>query len=167
MAITKRDEHFRTVTTKVNNPNLINAVIMGRKTWESIPQEKRPLKDRLNVVLTRSKNQPDFPDGVLTAQSLSDALTVISNDRGIETVFVIGGEEVYTKALHDSRLNKIFLTLIDAKFECDSFLPGLARAYLNSSFTLSSCSDEIEEAGVKYQFLVYERQDNSPFQFKK
>merc|ERR1711972_1237626 len=69
--------HFKKVTTAAPHGK-INAVIMGRKTWDSIPVNFRPLPDRINVVLSRSSADPTFafafPAGVLLANSLNEAL---------------------------------------------------------------------------------------------
>ena len=56
------------VTSETQSANTQNAVLMGRKTWESIPTKFRPLKDRINVVLTRSASV-DVPEGVVVASS--------------------------------------------------------------------------------------------------
>merc|ERR1719162_1519017 len=64
--------HFKRVTlAKADGTTGKNAVIMGRKTWESIPEKFRPLAGRINVVLTRSHADPSpYPEGVLSADSL-------------------------------------------------------------------------------------------------
>lgn len=85
-----------------------NAVIMGRKTWDSIPPKFRPLKGRLNVVITRGGNGPDggaieaSPDGPLMATSLGaaiDRLAPLVAAREVSRVFVIGGASIYDAAL--------------------------------------------------------------------
>ena len=76
--------------------NLHNAIIMGRKTWESIPIERRPLPGRLNVILSKNKDYvPAYP---LTSkiepkvfESLEQALYKLNDDPKVAEVFVIGG----------------------------------------------------------------------------
>ncbi|KAJ1913746.1 dihydrofolate reductase [Tieghemiomyces parasiticus] len=108
-----------------------NAVIMGRKTWESIPPRFRPLPDRLNVVLSRSTTLPsDITAGnplVRVAPSLTAALdylatlptptgpTTSSPDRPLALghVYVIGGGQVYAETLLHPACRKVFLTWVD------------------------------------------------------
>ncbi|HEY9713021.1 MAG TPA: dihydrofolate reductase, partial [Chroococcales cyanobacterium] len=56
-------KRFRNLTTASTDPHLQNAVIMGRKTWDSIPEKFRPLEGRINIVLTRSRDL-QLPEGV-------------------------------------------------------------------------------------------------------
>jgi dihydrofolate reductase/thymidylate synthase len=74
-------EHFKQLTVMSSRANRMNAVIMGRKTWESIPAKFRPLKDRLNVVLSRNpaiREQLNIPSNVCVAGSLDEALEMLS-----------------------------------------------------------------------------------------
>lgn len=74
-------EHFKKVTSTTVKPNRTNAVIMGRKTWQSIPERFRPLRNRLNVVLSRNpaiREQLNIPTGVRVATSLHDALALLA-----------------------------------------------------------------------------------------
>jgi dihydrofolate reductase len=131
--------YFARVTSRVGHstPPVKNAVIMGRKTWDSIPPKFRPLKDRVNVVLSRSQTWLDEVTAsaaaagngeVLGAKSLNEAVkllqtrhaTVAGGDIG--KVFVIGGGEVYKAALELDETKELLLTRIQGQWECDTFL---------------------------------------------
>jgi len=123
----KEMDHFRCLTTSVIDPLKKNAVIMGRKTYTSIPAKFRPLKDRLNVVLSRDPDSLSSigSEGVLTCTSLPAALDRLSSPAlGIENVYVIGGAEVYEEAI---RLvpccQSVYTTLIKNYFQCDTHFP--------------------------------------------
>jgi dihydrofolate reductase len=118
-----------------------NAVIMGRRTWESIPARFRPLRRRLNVVLSRShpaappspSSSPAPSSGpapppaeVLSAASLDDARALLSSRRGAERVpraFLIGGAEAYRAALEADVAERVLVTKVMGKWECDTFFP--------------------------------------------
>lgn len=89
---------FKDITTNTSDPGKKNAILMGRKTWESIPVEKRPLPGRLNVVLTRSGSfDIATAENVLICGSLASALELLAAPPyclSIEKVFVIGGGQI-------------------------------------------------------------------------
>lgn len=89
---------FKDITLSTFDSGKKNAVIMGRKTWESIPPEYRPLCGRLNVVLTRSRSfDIATAENVLMCGSLSSALELLAASPyclSIEKVFVIGGGQI-------------------------------------------------------------------------
>lgn len=89
---------FKDVTLTTSDPAKKNAIIMGRKTWESIPLEYRPLSGRLNVVLTRSGSfDIATAENVLMCGSMVSALEMLASSPyclSIERVFVIGGGEI-------------------------------------------------------------------------
>ncbi|MBI5176416.1 MAG: dihydrofolate reductase [Candidatus Obscuribacter sp.] len=126
-----------------------NAVIMGRKTWESIPPNFRPLKERYNLVLTRNPNY-SVPQGVFRSPSLDEALEFLSGGP-VDRVFVIGGAEVYKQALAHDKCGLLYLTEIRAQFDCDTFLPEF-RGF----FQLLSCSEVMQENDLNFCFKVYE-----------
>merc|ERR1719199_2275119 len=76
---------------------------MGRKTWQSIPEKFRPLAGRINVVLTSAAAEPEYvspyPDGVLVAASVADAVTKLGSRDEVEEIFVIGGSAAYKEAV--------------------------------------------------------------------
>jgi dihydrofolate reductase len=91
-------------------------VIMGRKTWDSLPPRFRPLPGRLNVVVTR---QADWQaDGALVAHSIDQAKDLCAAH---ETAWVIGGAELYAQAL--PKAHTAVITEIDADYEGDAFAP--------------------------------------------
>jgi dihydrofolate reductase len=93
---------------------------MGRKNYDSIPEKFRPLPNRLNVVLTRSK---EFKaDNCLVFNSLSDCLGFFKNEKE-RKIFIIGGGEIYKMILDAKCLNEMFITYIDGVFDADTFFP--------------------------------------------
>ena len=103
-------------------------VIMGRKTWDSIPFKFRPLPGRTNVVVTR---QSDWrADGAIPANNMLEALSICEHmsiilDPSPEQVWVIGGAQIYAEALPLAK--RIVVTEIDADFEGDAFAPTAGR----------------------------------------
>lgn len=95
-----------------------NPVIMGRKTFQSLPEDYRPLPGRKNIVLTRSDFEPENTD-VETAESLEKGFEIASNHG--ERVFVIGGASVYREALETA--DKMFLTEVKREVDGDTFFP--------------------------------------------
>lgn len=101
--------HFKNVTQG-------HTVLMGRKTWESLPPRFRPLPGRRNLVLSR---QPGYhADGAEVFAALPQALAACQPD---ETVFVIGGAEIYRQAL--PLADTLMLTEIDLAPEGDAYFP--------------------------------------------
>lgn len=90
---------FKDVTMTTSDPLKRNAVIMGRKTWESIPIQHRPLPGRLNVVLTRSGSfDIATVENVVICGSMISALELLAGSPycvSVEKVFVIGGGQIY------------------------------------------------------------------------
>lgn len=121
-------------------------VIMGRKTWESLPEAFRPLKNRLNIVLTRQADL-QMPKGVLVVDSLESAL---AKSQG--KTFVIGGAALFAEAILHPACQQLILTEIDATFECDAFFPEIPQA-----FQIQKKISE-QENELHYQFVYYQKQ---------
>ena len=131
--------HFKALTSG-------QTVIMGRKTWESLPEKFRPLPGRLNVVVSRNADY-DAPGAVLAA-SLEEAMAKAEN---AEEIFVIGGAELYNQAL--PLANRLYLTELANDFAGDSWFPAI----LPGDWQEVSRSQPVEEAGLSYAFVVYQR----------
>ncbi|MES2931769.1 MAG: dihydrofolate reductase [Patescibacteria group bacterium] len=123
-------------------------VIMGRKTWESIPEKFRPLPGRTNIVITRDSSY-DAPGAVL-AQSFPEALSRARDAEGSEEIFAIGGQQVYECALPFA--TNLYLTLVDEEKDGDAFFP----AY-EDQFSKETLREEHEYEGFKYVWLDLER----------
>jgi dihydrofolate reductase len=143
---------FRRKTTQVEKPGNRNAVIMGRKTWDSIPEKFRPLKGRLNIVISR---QPALavPADVVVVGNLEDALAAASKHQ-VENIFVIGGGSIYREACNHPDIDSIFLTDVHGDFSCDTFFPLLADEFVRADKQDSSV---LCENGIEYEFKVFQR----------
>ena len=122
------------------------AVILGRKTLATFPGG-RPLKNRRNIVLTRS----DTPiEGAELCHSISDALRLAAEIEKDTPCWVIGGAQVYRQLLPYCELALVTKTEIDA--EADSYFPNLDEDPL---WELTDSPEEKEENGVRFRFLTY------------
>jgi dihydrofolate reductase len=121
-------------------------VIMGRRTWESLPPAFRPLPGRGNLVVTRQAGWR--AEGAEPASSLDAALRLVQDS---ERAFVIGGAQLYAEAL--PRADELLLTEIDADFEADAFFPAWDR----SAFVERSRETHRASPGWDFAFVHYAR----------
>lgn len=142
---------FKRLTMEPPAPSLRNAVVMGRKTWESIPPRFRPLAGRINVVIT-GNDRFDVPADVIRVESFEAALNRVARVADLGRVLVIGGAHVYRQALDHPDLESIYLTRVHATFDCDATFGAIP-----ASFGLISSSPKQVEGGIPYEFLVYRR----------
>jgi dihydrofolate reductase len=152
--LSKDMQHFKAVTMKTSSHDRVNAVVMGRKTWESIPEKFRPLAGRLNLVLTKNKDY-QLPNGVLSVQDLDAALDLLNGQdyqAKIAAIFVIGGASVYHHAIGHPLCRKIYVTKIEDDFLCDTFFPSF-----EDQFQLVDQSVRFCEKGINYFFCEYKR----------
>jgi dihydrofolate reductase len=147
-------KNFRNITCSTRSPKKKNIVLMGRKTWDSIPKQFQPLHDRINVVLTRNRSLR-VPDGVLKAESFDQVLQMVRSEQLkniIETVYVIGGQQVYEETLKYQECNKLYVTQVHGSFHCDAFFPNFSE-----NFKKVKSSPSHNEGSVIYHFEEYER----------
>ena len=128
--------HFKKLT-------LGHPVIMGRKTWDSLPAKFRPLPGRTNVVITR---QTDWQAaGTHTAHSLKDAMLLCEKS---SEVWIIGGAQIYAQA--EPLANRIEVTHIDKNFSGDAFAPTLGPEWVQSQR-----EDHVSSGGLNFSFITY------------
>lgn len=175
-------KYFRKLTTSTFDENKTNAVIMGRKTYYSIPPKFRPLKGRLNVVLTRHheklteemKAELEANSNLRVSSSLPHTLQMLEQSGdSIEEIFIIGGAEVYNQLMKENSdlIDAIYLTEVkhgnqlemdaffnlDTKVWCkspdDKLVEYLKSKKLDEEFT--TCNNVENE--FTYDFTLWEK----------
>jgi dihydrofolate reductase / thymidylate synthase len=158
-------KYFKTKTTQSGN----NVLIMGRKTWESIPENRRALSDRICYVVSRN-NSPEFKQYVegfkdtILVNSLDNTVALVSNMENVN-VWVIGGSTIYNELIKDYSLSEIYVTEIytnkGEEYNCSVFFPEIDK----NRFALTSVSPiektvcKSSSKDVYYRFLVYTDKD--------
>lgn len=130
-------DHLANITSHVSDKSkYISAVIMGRNTYLSIPQKLRPFNNNVvNVVVSKTLAWEDVPNGVFIRPNFNAALELLKNDwfhKQVESVFVIGGEELFRECLFHHKLKYVFMTLVDGNFNCNRFLPCFVPNYITN-----------------------------------
>jgi dihydrofolate reductase len=111
--ISSEMKKFKKITTYCKDPNKLNAVVMGRKTWESIG---RPLPNRLNIIITTNHSysvRQAYRDQVIIVHSIRAAMAHCDKNY-IENIFIIGGAELYNLFLSTEidHVKKVYLSII-------------------------------------------------------
>jgi dihydrofolate reductase len=133
--------HFKRTT-------LGQAVVMGRVTWESLPEKFRPLPGRTNVVVSR---QTSFTaPGAQVVSSLEAAMALFPST---EVVWLIGGAQLYSQAL--PLASQIVVTEIDADFEGDAFAPSLSP----HDWTETQRSSHVSAQGLAYHLVTLQKRN--------
>jgi len=146
-------KYFKNITTRTQDKDKQNAVIMWRKTWESIPEKYRPFKHRQNFILSKSyQNNTKNPYGAFQFQDIDVCLKEISKNPHIENIFVIWGGQIYNAVLSHPHFKKAYITRIYHKYHCDTFFDGL---WLD--FDAVSRSEMKQYDWIEYEFLVYKK----------
>lgn len=148
--------HFKALTAG-------HPVIMGRKTWESLPPQFRPLPGRRNIVISRQKDYPTT--GAELADSLENALktasTVTVGSQGPAVVFIIGGEQIYRQAM--ALADRLEITEVDLEPDGDAWFPEIvtdskpaADATVNWQITAKNTPPS--SSGTGFSFVTYRTQ---------
>lgn len=127
--------HFKEVT-------LGAPVVMGRKTWDSLPERFRPLAGRENIVVTRQQHW--------TAEGARRAATVAEAVRGQDRVWIIGGAEIFRQIVGDA--DRLEVTELDLEVAGDTYAPAKTGWRL-----VDEGEWQTSRSGVRYRFLGYER----------
>lgn len=131
--------HLPSDLARFKEITLGGTVVMGRKTWDSIPARFRPLPGRRNLVLTR--------DPAWRAEGAEP----IRSMRDVGDVFVIGGGEIYEQTL--PLADRVYATWVDAEVDGDTWFPPLSEP----EWKLTSESGRLVENGFPFTFRIYDR----------
>ncbi len=123
-------------------------VVMGRKTLESFPN-KRPLKNRTNIVITRQKDYQ--VDGVVVLHSVEEALDYLKQFKS-EDIYVIGGASIYEQML--PYCDVAHVTVMDYAYQADTWFPNLDKM---EEFVVAADSEEKTYFDLEYCFKMYVR----------
>lgn len=139
---------FQKTTIKSGNIEFRNMVVMGRVTWDSIPEAHRPLKGRKNVVITRNKDLK-VDKSVVLVHSIEQAIQA-ADDR-VADIFVIGGAKVYEEFMRKQKIDGIYVTRVKKEFKCDAYFPKIPKSFKAEKLA------EGKDGDVSYEFLFYKK----------
>jgi len=149
--------------TRGNPPEgMKNAVVMGRKTWFSIPEKYRPLEGRYNFILTRNKEITKLEGVDAVFHSVEDFVEAVQSVEWrckINEIFNVGGSEIY-KVIQDSPYcGNVFLTRVMTDFDCDTFFPELDDTFELKPLELYPNVPQTVtvEKGIKWKVEIYSK----------
>lgn len=136
------------------------SVIMGRKTWESIPEKFRPLPNRTNIILTRFpsihelEDKPELATGPFFVNSWEDALTVAKSAHPNKNIFIIGGASIYDYALNKASIkaDRILVSCVDGEYEGDVYFPELEGKWIDAPISSHDGFELIEK--IRYETCI-------------
>ena len=148
---------FKKITTSTQDEMKQNVVIMGRKTYESIPKKFRPLPNRINLVISRTKVYKE--DNTHCCSSIEQALeksNQLHSEQTIERIFCIGGSQLYREMITHPLCNHLYITKIHKTFNCDAFFPS----YTDTFKCIESQSNKLSQnETLSYQFQTWSKQN--------
>lgn len=147
---------FLQLTTTTSVPDKINAVIMGKNTYLSLPDQHRPLKHRLNFIVSSTMTQSDITSPcVYVYKTLQEAVASATSNPMVDFVFVIGGVRLCEEAMSLPICSHLFVTEIDKTFPtADVFFPAISSNNFSKTQTTS-----YNEADLTITDVVYERKN--------
>lgn len=142
-----------------------NVILMGRNTWQSIPAKRRPLKNRWNIVLSRTMKEPigGMHAVVCSLNQLSKLLDEEEWKNKVNDTFCIGGAQVYKAIQESPYVDLLFITRIHKEFKCDTFFEEINKENFQlleetpSKFEPIVPKDKTEEDGVAWDVEIYKK----------
>lgn len=139
--------------------NLQNIVVMGKKSWESIPKKFKPLQNRINIILSRTLKKEDIVNennnennNVIIIKSVDDLFPILKCTKYYKC-FIIGGSSVYKEFLDRNLIKKIYFTRINNSYNCDVLFPEINE----NLFKITSISDVYNSNNTTLDFIIYSK----------
>nr|XP_019957670.1 PREDICTED: dihydrofolate reductase-like [Paralichthys olivaceus] len=153
-------QYFLDTVTRVSKPGKMNMMVWGKLCWLSHPETTFPLANTLHVVLSTKLNK--VPDNAhYLSKDFESAVRLCSEPPLadlIETIWVVGGMQVYKDALSHPWCDLVYLTNVMADFECDVFFPEFDRGLFKLQERFPHVPSDIqEEKGIQYKFQVFKK----------
>lgn len=147
-------KYFKKITSDTTDLVKMNAVVMWRKTWESIPSKYKPLPNRINCILSRSLKDSDDrkDDFVLHYNDFDHCLDELSKKENVEEVFLIWWGSLYNQFINHEDIDKIYITKVKWDYNCDVFFD-----WIPDNFKIESYTDTRKENRTEYSFWVYKK----------
>ena len=141
-------KNFKEITTFTQDSDKQNALIMGRKTWESIPEKFRPFSGRKNFVVSSQIQNSEIYEWF---SSIENAIEKAQADEEVEKIFIIWWASIYNYSFQKNLVDEIYLTNIPGTHECDTFVE------IDLSKYTSYFQDTISVWEEKYLFSKYKK----------
>ena len=127
-----------------------NSVIMGRRTWDSLPKSARPLPNRYNIVVSKSiKLEVEMYPNCKVVSSITEALDY-SKKKKFDKTWAIGGAGIYDGVLEHGNINEIHVTNVDSSLSCDTFFPDITKDY-----DIIQATPWMTENNLDYRFEIH------------
>jgi dihydrofolate reductase/thymidylate synthase len=155
---------FKKITSETQTPDKVNSVIMGRKTWNSLPENFKPLPNRLNIVLTKNNILNNIlHNNVKIFSSIEDTMQFLKNEPKIEKNFVIGGGEIYSQFLNKKYIeyvDKLYVTEVSTPHNSDVYFPTIPKWFfqineekLGDNIILKTYQNKADINSQEYNYL--------------
>jgi dihydrofolate reductase len=176
-SISEDYSYYQRVVATTRDTNKINAVLLGRLTWESIPVEERPVEPCLNIIISTTMKLSDVKckkvnhtSSVLICESIEAAKKLIEEkySNKIESIWCLGGSSLYSESFNSKDFNKLFLTRVFGDIDCDVFIKPsnfldnftrLENSQINEETKLYKCEYNLlkkdPKNSLEYIFEIY------------
>lgn len=165
-------DYFQKITTR-KGPTEMNAVLMGKNTWQSIPDKFRGLKDRYNIIVSKTMTKDDLLKENCTraesyiTPSLNEGIKLCTQLKNLKDVFIIGGSMLYKEAIDKEIVNKMYINKLEHDFGCDRFFPfdfeklKKGRIFTEKNTNLGNVIDKISGKTISLTNTILEFNDNN------
>jgi dihydrofolate reductase len=144
--------YFKRLTSSTANRAKQNIVILGRKTYESIPEKFRPLPNRINIVISSKNNNYKNTYHANTPEDALEIASTLQTENKAETIFCIGGSQIYKHLISHPNCRFLYVTLIQKKFKADAFFPNY-----KSDFIKETSKHIITKKNITIEFIKYKK----------